>query len=1231
VALGTIVLLSAVFIGPFAFTANAEENIVDTATADGNFTTLVAALGAAGLDGVLSGPDNYTVFAPYDPAFEALPDGVLDALLADVGLLTEILTYHVVPGIYNASEVVTQATLTTVQGQNLTINTTDGVKVDGAAVVQTDIMCTNGIIHVIDSVMIPQLDIVDTATVNGNFETLITALVAAGLNGTLAGTGPFTVFAPNDDAFNALPDWIIPSLLNNVNVLTDVLTYHVVSGLYTAADLSGISTLPTLQGTNLEINNTNGVHVDAASVIAADIMCTNGIIHVIDGVLLPYPLFEVQPISGDYLETVTLEIYNATAGDTVELWKPGGAASVRQDWADGNGRVTFSGVYLDAVGDWVVRNVDAGIDLTFTVRPEQLNMTVTPTEQTFTQSQGAAGYEFDVAIRDQDGDYVSNCDIQVYYIDENGDNQPAQFIIVSNVGGNVTLKLRSLQGIGVYNITATKNTTGDATPELGGYVHAMIMPNTLVFTDDSTENAQSGFPSKKMFTVKYNDTNNSIDWSRTVNVTLTFEGESNFTGDVVLANGAQTIMIGGEQATISIVGGKLTVEMKWPDTGTMKLMVKQNYAGAEMVNDASYEYTGETTFEIVTPPDVNIMIEPTTVNVTDMINNAWELAITILGDAIDVYGDPENLSVGPAPDNQNITDRISIEGNLLYTPPAKAYTYMGNGVWHVKVYPTKGGGMIYINVTWPGRGTDNATVNIVDGGHITLNVYEVIVDNAYDISVTVKTQDGTCITFVDYVKLYYEDPKYYDDPANWTLIDEQIEVFDSNGVFTFPNLTINQAAINIIVAVNFRAPGETYAYARIRSNPAHDLEMTLSPAQVLAGENTEFTVNVTRGNTSYTPATGVSFEYYILNETERQKLLDDDLDLDAYTPVHTGTDPDETFKHVVTQEGTYYVYIRTDDKKHDNLNDTKSFTVIAAEVTATPDLMVKNVDTDFTMEFTVTWGGEPVNGTLIIHGIQEVGSFETYVDALYNLAIVNGMGNLTNVSATAVGNITFQFLPAAAGSAAADADGTAQVTTPDIEILEPAEKVAFLSADNLITLQVKHPRTNTGIEGLEVHITAPTNPAMTLIGETDEDGKIVLGIVPLQTGMINIYVDGELAGEIEVVIGLKIVMDARIKTDTEVTIVVTTAGGTVIEGATVKMGDTTLGTTDSNGEITYTFTTEGTKTITATKSGYHQATKDITVTKETDDDDDESVPGFEFIGIAAALVVVALIIRRRRH
>lgn len=276
-------------------------DIVDTAVADGRFTTLAAALGAAELIDTLKGEGPFTVFAPTDDAFAALPEGTVESLLLPENkqALTDILTYHVVAGKVMAADVTALTSATTVLGKDVAIKVDMGnVYINEAKVIITDIETSNGVIHVIDAVLLPPSEeaaesntIVDVAVADGRFTTLVAAVEAAGLVETLSGEGPFTVFAPTDDAFAALPEGTVESLLlpENKQALTDILTYHVVSGKVMAADVVTLTSATTVLGKDLTITVKDGKVFlnDTVEVIITDVEASNGVIHVIDAVLLP--------------------------------------------------------------------------------------------------------------------------------------------------------------------------------------------------------------------------------------------------------------------------------------------------------------------------------------------------------------------------------------------------------------------------------------------------------------------------------------------------------------------------------------------------------------------------------------------------------------------------------------------------------------------------------------------------------------------------------------------------------------------------------------------------------------------------------------------------------------------------------------------------------------------------------------------------------------------------------
>jgi uncharacterized surface protein with fasciclin (FAS1) repeats len=307
-------------------------DIVETAAADGRFTTLLAAAEAADLVEALKSEGPLTVFAPTDDAFNALPEGTVEALLGDIDALTAILTYHVVPRAITAEEVVTLSSAETLNGAEVAITVSgDGsVMIDGAKVIIANIETTNGIIHVIDAVITPPssdgtaakvawgssgyrmgggwiaeaiiegrlnwitkyLSIYNVARLAG-LSTLNSAVNAADLDYTLKRTGPYTVFAPTNEAFATLFEFLgeeeVNNLLSNPEALAGVLLYHVVPDKVTS------STVVTLDGQMVEMANggdvtvtvdDNGVMVNDANVVAVDIMARNGVIHVIDGVLL---------------------------------------------------------------------------------------------------------------------------------------------------------------------------------------------------------------------------------------------------------------------------------------------------------------------------------------------------------------------------------------------------------------------------------------------------------------------------------------------------------------------------------------------------------------------------------------------------------------------------------------------------------------------------------------------------------------------------------------------------------------------------------------------------------------------------------------------------------------------------------------------------------------------------------------------------------------------------------
>ena len=278
-------------------------SIVEVARDAGSFTTLITALEAAGLDATLSDEDGqFTVFAPTDDAFAALEEGTLDALLADTDQLSDILLYHViVDSVVSAETAVSLAGSTQTMANEAKLAITlrnESLYLNESLVISADVEASNGVIHVIDAVLAPVViaeptgSIVDIALASPDLTTLVTVLQAADLVGTLADEEAlFTVFAPTNDAFAALGEETINALLGNIEQLTDILLYHVVPNI--AADSIDATALygkaigmANEATTAIDIRD-GELYVNESKVIIRDIAATNGIIHVIDAVLVP--------------------------------------------------------------------------------------------------------------------------------------------------------------------------------------------------------------------------------------------------------------------------------------------------------------------------------------------------------------------------------------------------------------------------------------------------------------------------------------------------------------------------------------------------------------------------------------------------------------------------------------------------------------------------------------------------------------------------------------------------------------------------------------------------------------------------------------------------------------------------------------------------------------------------------------------------------------------------------
>jgi len=308
----------------------ASATIVDVAGESSDFRRLVTALDVVGLTSVLEGTGPFTVFAPTDAAFEVTLDELgltIADLMSDTELLSRILTYHVAPGDFNSESLLQSAVLDTLNGELIDLDPLeDGLALnDTINVIDTDITASNGVIHVIDAVLIPSnafaeeaeeqaaeeeaaeedveeiveeaaATVVDVAASASDFSTLVAALDAADLTSTLEAEGPFTVFAPTNEAFDAALDELgltIEDLLADSDLLSTILTFHVAPGNLPAEELAKLPVLLTLNGGQIDVAATDDGLVlnDSINVLDADLIASNGVVHAIDSVLIPANAF----------------------------------------------------------------------------------------------------------------------------------------------------------------------------------------------------------------------------------------------------------------------------------------------------------------------------------------------------------------------------------------------------------------------------------------------------------------------------------------------------------------------------------------------------------------------------------------------------------------------------------------------------------------------------------------------------------------------------------------------------------------------------------------------------------------------------------------------------------------------------------------------------------------------------------------------------------------------------
>ncbi len=317
--------------GEGSFNGMADDTAATAASNNPLLSTLVSAVVEADLVDTLNSDGPFTIFAPTNDAFAAIPEDILSAVLADQDLLTSVLTYHVIGGeSFGAEDLGSEGAAGTVEGGELTFGA-DGTMVNDANVICSDVPVANGTVHIIDSVLLPQVALDAIAALTGGGEeamlgatgvacaavpaegegsfngmaddtaataasnnpllsTLVTAVVEADLVDTLNSDGPFTIFAPTNDAFAALPEADLAAVLADADLLNSVLTLHVIAGeKLSSADLVAAGSVTTVNGAELSFAaDGDAVSVNGmATTICQDVPTANATVHIIDSVLLP--------------------------------------------------------------------------------------------------------------------------------------------------------------------------------------------------------------------------------------------------------------------------------------------------------------------------------------------------------------------------------------------------------------------------------------------------------------------------------------------------------------------------------------------------------------------------------------------------------------------------------------------------------------------------------------------------------------------------------------------------------------------------------------------------------------------------------------------------------------------------------------------------------------------------------------------------------------------------------
>jgi transforming growth factor-beta-induced protein len=289
--LATALAVAAAGTAGSAAASDAKPNIVQLAASDPNLTTLVSLVQTAGLADTLATTSKITVFAPTNAAFDALPRATVARIASNPQTLRKVLRYHVAKNRLTAYRISKLHQIRSLQGERIRVSTMGGeLRLNAnTKVVAANLMAKNGVAHVVDRVLLPrsERDLVTWLSAKSEFTTLVSLVQQAGLTEAVA-SGELTLFAPTNAAFAKLPPATLQAVAGDPELLKKVLTYHVVAGRVSAKQALAAGTAATLNGASVKITRHHGrVMINDARVIRTDIPTVNGVVHVIDRVLVP--------------------------------------------------------------------------------------------------------------------------------------------------------------------------------------------------------------------------------------------------------------------------------------------------------------------------------------------------------------------------------------------------------------------------------------------------------------------------------------------------------------------------------------------------------------------------------------------------------------------------------------------------------------------------------------------------------------------------------------------------------------------------------------------------------------------------------------------------------------------------------------------------------------------------------------------------------------------------------